>query len=214
MLWAEAAHTQGIGEEFRAIAVSKGSVAEQAGIKEGDTLLTVDGWSPPTGPESVQALASEITKKLKSGKPLTIAGKRGSEPLQFTVTPESVCSYQVALADETAINAMADGKRVLVTRGMMRFATTDTELALAVSHEISHNAMGHITAQMGNRMIGAVLEAILAAATRTRSGEIGVKAAFLFRSNDCSTSSPQGSDRSATVAAGETGHAWSQGEAA
>ena len=40
--------------------------------------------------------------------------------------------------------AFADGTKVFLTRGMMRFAQSDEELALVVAHETAHNIMGHI----------------------------------------------------------------------
>ena len=41
---------------------------------------------------------------------------------------------------------------------MMRFASSDTELGLVISHEIAHNSMGHMRAKMTNYTLGSILD--------------------------------------------------------
>ena len=61
--------------------------------------------------------------------------------------------------NSSEINAYADGEQVVITTGMMRFAT-DAELAVVVGHEIAHNAMGHISAMKSNSLWGAIAGAL------------------------------------------------------
>ena len=64
------------------------------------------------------------------------------------------------MGNSSEINAYADGERVVITTGMMRFAD-DLELAVVVGHEIAHNAMDHITAMRSNALWGALAGAVL-----------------------------------------------------
>ena len=99
--------------------------------------------------------------------------ERDGKPAVLHVVPVNGCDYPVEIALVEDINAAADGERVMVTRGMMRFVENDAELALVVAHEIAHNAMGHMDAKTQNAAAGAagglVLD-ILAAAVGVNTG--------------------------------------------
>lgn len=81
------------------------------------------------------------------------------------VAPEgNRCVYDVVLFQanergeekmEKTVNAWADGEKIVLTPAMVRFTKSDDELAYIVAHELSHNMMGHVSAQRGNAMMGA-----------------------------------------------------------
>lgn len=72
------------------------------------------------------------------------------------------CYYYFDTTRDNEINAYADGKNIVVTRGMLRFLEDDSELAIIMGHEMAHNMMGHIEAQKENAMAGAMLGAVIA----------------------------------------------------
>ena len=78
------------------------------------------------------------------------------------VESEIVCDYPATVTTGDSINAFADGKQTILTKGMMRFIETDDELALVVGHELAHNTMKHISAKKTNMWLGAIFD-ILAA---------------------------------------------------
>jgi predicted Zn-dependent protease len=55
----------------------------------------------------------------------------------------------VVLSESDAVNAFADGEKVVITKGMMRFVENDRELSLVIAHEMAHNAMGHTDNKLG-----------------------------------------------------------------
>jgi predicted Zn-dependent protease len=67
---------------------------------------------------------------------------------------QSGCVYEFVLDKSSTINAYADGKKIIVTHGMMDFANTDDELAVVLGHEYAHNIMGHIKAKKQNISLG------------------------------------------------------------
>lgn len=166
---AEVADTQGLGEEIKAVAVVAGSPAAAAGLQVNDILVRMNGEPGPANADGSRAFLEQMTDALKTGAPVVFEMRRGGNTVTVTVPPEPTCNYRVQMSDQTVINAFADGKQVTITRGMMRFAATDTELSLVISHEIAHNTMKHIDAQLGNRVIGAILDAVIAGLTRTPS---------------------------------------------
>ncbi len=80
------------------------------------------------------------------------------------VCNDSKREYKFKIADEKILNAWADGKTVNITPIMMDFLETEQELALIMSHELSHNIMGHIRKKQQNSIIGTLLD--FAAATQ------------------------------------------------
>ena len=49
------------------------------------------------------------------------------------------CKYPLVISNSGKINAYTNGRRVRVTRGLVRFARKDAELAFALAHEMAHN---------------------------------------------------------------------------
>lgn len=139
----------GITEKPTVVHVVAGSPAELAGVMKGDVLKSVNG-AAITEAKAIE----EASEKWAPGAPFSLVLERKRVPLTVTAVPELGCKYPVGLSPEQIINAFADGKRVMIARGMMSFAKDDNELALVVSHEIAHNSMKHIEAKKQNMGLG------------------------------------------------------------
>lgn len=139
----------GITEKLTIVHVVPGSPAELAGVRKGDILKSIDGIEI-TSPQSLE----DVNEKWTQGSPFRVSLERNGSPVTVTATPEIGCKYPVGLSPQQIINAFADGKRVMIARGMMNFAKDDNELALVVSHEIAHNSMKHIDAKKQNMGLG------------------------------------------------------------
>lgn len=170
---AAAAALLGVGDRLVVVGVADGTPAAAAGFAAGDVLVSIDGKAVPAGKEAMADWARTL-KAAAARAPggFDIAVERGGGPTLLHVVPMTGCDYGVELVWAEDVNAFADGERVLVSRGMMRFATDD-ELALVIAHEIAHNAMGHMGARTQNAAGGAagglVLD-ILAAAAGINTG--------------------------------------------
>ena len=66
----------------------------------------------------------------------------------------------VVLSDADQINAFADGERVYIAAGMLRFVQDDGELALVLAHEMAHITRGHVEAKQANVLLGALVGAV------------------------------------------------------
>lgn len=91
----------------------------------------------------------------------------------LTFAPDTVCDYTLVAIKNDQLNAWADGRTVYVTSAMLRFAADDDELAVVLSHEISHNAMRHMDAKKRNMTIGAIFGAVLDAAAASQGVNTG-----------------------------------------
>ena len=175
-------------DQVQAVYVVPGSAADKGGVRAGDTLLQVGQWSiTGAGPDAVKETLNQIQKQTQNGQPVRVDLLRpaqGKNPLpqkmSLLIVPDRACSYPIVLGNGDEVNAYADGKQVIVQRGMLRFATNDTELALVVSHESAHNSMSHIRSKMTNYALGSILDiaaqVLLKVPTQGLFGNVGANA--------------------------------------
>ncbi len=164
----------GADDRLQVRAVHPGSPAQDAGFRVGDMLMSIDGDAVPRGATAAAAWSTALAEAAaRDPEGFDMVVERDGRPAVLHVVPVIGCDYQVEITLVEDINAAADGKKVMVTRGMMRFTENDAELALVVAHEIAHNAMGHMDARAQNAAAGAagglVLD-ILAAAVGVNTG--------------------------------------------
>ena len=145
------------------IYVAQNSPAALAGLKEGDIILSINGYDITPDKKGLKFLGKLIKKKEK--EPIKLHIRRGEEELDIQMEPVKVCDYDVELVYSDEVNAFANGKEIKVTIGLLRFLQTDEELALILGHELAHNTLGHITKQKTNTIIGATIGAILSGLT-------------------------------------------------
>lgn len=167
-VWRTAAYSVGLSDSVTVTAVAAASAAERGGLRKGDRIVAIGSTAIPTGPSGIKAVSSNLATQLaqRSGS-IEVAIVRDGARTLVPLTADTTCAYDVAVLQEDIVNAFADGKTVFVTSGMMRFAN-DEELAAVVSHEIAHNAMGHIQAKQRNAGLGALFGAILDVAAATQ----------------------------------------------
>ena len=164
-----------IGERITVMHVTPGSPAEKAGVRHGDRVLAFAGVELSSGKAGTEELG-EALREYPGGTATLVVG-RGGNRKELAVEPIEVCDYPVLLSaaggDANAVNAFADGSNIHITPGMMRFASSDEELALVIGHELAHNTRDHIDAKLTNRFIGTLLGALLGAAVGVDMSQTG-----------------------------------------
>ncbi|NKC13881.1 MAG: M48 family metalloprotease [Gammaproteobacteria bacterium] len=172
--WRDAAREAlGITDLMQITFIAPQSPAQAAGLRVGDVLESIAGWSVPVGESAAEQTREQLAKSLMSGQPLSIQVRRSGEARAFTVTPVQTCAFDVVLDPSDIKNAYADGDRIVMHKGMMEFLRTDEEVAFIVSHELAHNAMGHIDSKKTNVIAGGaagLLVDVLAAAAGVNTG--------------------------------------------
>ena len=144
----------GAGERPTIMVVAKGSPAERAGLLPGDKFIRIGDTDVGTGRR-----AMGVVPVPDSASPVKLVVDRNGKEFTLTASPARVCNYPAVLVQDDKVNAFADGKRMTITSGMLRFAQRDEELALVVGHELAHNTRGHIEAKTGNMLLGGLLGA-------------------------------------------------------
>lgn len=140
------------------------SPAARAGLQQGDLLIQLNGESLGGGEAAMKKFADVLREEITPGAVTRATVLRGRERLNVDIDTDVQCDYSLLTSNDDSVNAFADGNRVVVTRGMLRFAQTDQELGLVVSHEIAHNTMRHIDAKRTNAMGGLIFDILAAAA--------------------------------------------------
>jgi beta-barrel assembly-enhancing protease len=182
--WRAAAATVfGHDSRLKIIQVVDGFPAAEGGLREGDIVTAINGQYAPAGGEAIKTLSKQIGEAIENDGVLELTVLRDHVKHTVRAAPQKICDYPVQMILDDQINAFADGKAIYVTRGMMRFATSDQELSLVVAHELAHNVMGHIDAKQDNAIaggFGGLLLDFLAAAGGVNTGgafsEAGMKA--------------------------------------
>lgn len=160
--WREVAQARfGINAVPSIASVAPGSAADKAGVKEGDVVRSINGWAPPIGKEAVAKLNEKLAAEGRFGVPLEFVVQRGTEEHKLSLLAEQGCDFSVRLSPDDVKNAYADGRNIVIHKGMMDFFRSDEEIALVVSHELAHNAMKHVDAQTTNAVIGGLVGLLL-----------------------------------------------------
>lgn len=138
-----------LGRGVTVLAVAPGSPADAAGLQRGDELAAIAGTPlpyEPLPPDANFATVGRTYARLEEAAaagPVPLVVQRGTERLAVILYPVTGCVSRIQLVPGRSVDAEADGRVVSVTTALLEFAATDDELALVLSHEIAHNALGH-----------------------------------------------------------------------
>lgn len=145
----------GMDDNLTVHMVARKSPAEKAGIRKGDIILSVNGQEIPAGKD-----AGKIAERAFQS-----AGSRQSEvvvihdnkPVSRVIQPVTGCDYPVLLNySDSEVNAYADGEKIVVSKGIIRFAESDNEIAMVIAHELAHSALTHVDKMQQNATMGAL----------------------------------------------------------
>lgn len=174
--WQTAARNlYGLTNRLTVRAVAKNSPAARAGLRSGDIIVAING---ATLPEGVNALKTADTiVKQSAMRQLEIIYERNGKAVSTVLQPVEGCDYPVVLdSNSNEINAYADGKRIVISKGIMRFSENDNELALVIAHELGHSAMRHVDKIRQNATVGTIsglaIDSLLAAAGISTGGQV------------------------------------------
>lgn len=176
--YVSAATALGLEERLQVTGVLNNSGAARAGVKRGDILTTVQDQPMPQGPNAERQAASVLGPLVGSRSSVKLGLIRSGSPLTVTVPLTQACGFGIELGNVDNITAYADGRRVLVTRGMLNFARNDTEVAYVLAKELASNALGHPGRQQMNATVGGIIDNMTRVTPDLSmlSGTAGVKA--------------------------------------
>ncbi|GAC1407595.1 MAG: hypothetical protein NVSMB6_05470 [Burkholderiaceae bacterium] len=144
----------GLDERLQVTAVLPGSGAALAGIQAKDILLAADDRPLPQGPNAERAAGGILADVTEGNSSIELTTLRGTERTIVVVPLTPACPMVIDLGSSDRVVSYADGRRVMVTRGMLDFVRSDEELAYVLAREIAFN----ITAPSPRPDIAAVID--------------------------------------------------------
>ncbi len=167
----------GLGDRLHVMAVLAGSGAAQAGVRTGDILVAVDDKPMPQGPNAERLAAGILGPLVASKSSVKLTLIRNNAPVAPTVPLTTACAFAMELGNADNVNAYSDGHRVMLTRGMLRFVRSDTELAYVIAREMAHSALGHATRLRMSATLGGIIDNLIRIRPdmAAMSGTAGVK---------------------------------------
>jgi hypothetical protein len=151
----------GLDDRLRIVQVTPGSPAAAAGLRVGDVIAGLNGTPAPSGEGAGKKYQEQLAAELKKGGGISFDVERQGSALPVQVTPARVCAFPMVLDNKDIVNALADGEKIMVTTGMLRFCERDEELAVVLGHELGHNVMDHIKAKKANMAGGLALDILV-----------------------------------------------------
>jgi hypothetical protein len=151
----------GMDDRLQVMGVLAGSGAAKAGIRVGDKLDMVEGKPVPPGSDAERQAATMLAPLINRGASVRLTMVRNGAPVQVTVPFTRACAYSIELGNADNVNAYNDGRRVLITRGMLNFAANDNELAYVLAKEMAHNSLNHARVQRTTGTAGAIIDNLI-----------------------------------------------------
>lgn len=149
--WPLLATSIGLLEDPVVTSVVADGPAARAGLRAGDAIVAVGGQSVATiierrkaGPLVAEALIAEIAGASGGASAaVPLAVRRKAETLQYRVQPVRHCAARLVLVTDRSVDAHSDAQNVAISTGLMAFARSDDEIALAAGHELAHIILKH-----------------------------------------------------------------------
>ena len=150
----------GKGDELRVVQVLEGSGAQRAGVQRGDALLSIAGKGLPLGPQAETETARLLAPLLKQTTEVDVQVLRNEAPITLKVALTTACAYTVDIGNAPHVNAYSDGRRVMVTAGLLA-EVSDQELAVILAREIAHNVQLHATTMQIRATMVSIIDTLL-----------------------------------------------------
>lgn len=133
------------------LSVAQGSPAWAAGIRPGDTLISVNGLAfayhalnaPGQATYTETDTAMRRLESFGTGQSLSFRVLRGGSLSLVMFTPVPACASRFEMVTSPEFNADSNGKVVQVFGRLVVSLPDDNELALVMAHELAHNILGH-----------------------------------------------------------------------
>jgi hypothetical protein len=171
---AEAAKaTLNMDDALQVVTVAAGSPAANAGILPGDKLTSMNGMLVVRGKDAAKNFDKTLASLLALDNVIKFKIERAGVPQEISLKGQMLCYFTPAVTMGDEVNAYADGKNIVVSKGMLRFTENDLELSTVVAHELAHNMMRHIDAKKSNYWLGTAADIAAAVAGVNTQGAFG-----------------------------------------
>ncbi len=130
-------------DHLQVVSILEGGGAERAGIRRGDIFLKAQNQTIPIGMNAEIETARLLSTLMSHSANIPISIERNKQVYNFNIPLTLACAFNLELGNSDVIHAFNDGRRILITRGMLQVLNIDAELAAIIAREIAHSALKH-----------------------------------------------------------------------
>ncbi len=151
----------GLTDRLQVIGVLPGSGAARAGLRRGDQLHSAEGKNLPVGPNAERAAAEILAPLANTRASIRLSIMRDGVSSDLVIPLTRACAFRVDLGNADNVNTYADGRRIMVTRGMLEFTQSDAEIAYLIAREMAHNTLSHAAKMRNSSIVGAQIDNLI-----------------------------------------------------
>ena len=163
-----------LDDRLQVISVLEGGGAERAGIKRGDIFLKAQNQTIPTGINAETETARLLSTLMSHSANLPISIERNRLIYNFNIPLTLACAFNIELGNSDVIHAFNDGRRILVTRGMLEILSSDGELASIIARELAHSALKHTATLQVTASAAQAIDGLIPV-LRNNAGDVAIK---------------------------------------
>jgi len=153
--------TLGLNERLQVMQVLEGSGAQKAGLTRGDILQTIQDIPMPEGPQAENEAAKLLAPVLKNLTDIRIRVLRRGQPLDLQVPLTLACAFAIDIGNAPNVNAYSDGRRIMLTRGLLDAFPGDDDVAVIIARELAHNVLQHARQLQQTATVSGVIDSLL-----------------------------------------------------
>jgi hypothetical protein len=172
----EVAHAIGLASGVRIWKTLPDFQPAGAQLQKGDKIVEINA-EPISDYKSFE---EAMGKPFETGQLLMKVMRASGEEAEVSMKGSLACDYRAAVVEKDVVNAMADGKNVILTTGMLRFTETDDEIAIVLGHEFAHNALGHMRQMRAQVLAGMLADLAVAVFSGVSTGVFSNLARIAF----------------------------------
>ena len=150
-----------LDERLQVMQVLEGSGAMHAGVRRGDILVSIQGQPLPQGAQAEPETARMLAPLMKNISEIDVVVMRNGQSMKLSVPLTLGCAFALDIGNAPHVNAYADDKRIMLTRGMLDFLSSDAELAAVLAHEMAHNVQHHARSMQMSATLSGVIDDLL-----------------------------------------------------
>lgn len=158
-----------LDDRLQVISVLEGGGAERAGIKRGDIFLKAQNQTIPVGINAETETARLLSTLITHSANLQISVERNKQIYNFNIPLTLACAFNIELGNGDVIHAFNDGRRILITRGMLEALPFDAELASIIARELAHSALKHTATLQMTTSAASAIDSLLPVLRNNRS---------------------------------------------
>jgi hypothetical protein len=163
-----------LDDRLQVVSILEGGGAERAGIRRGDIFLKAQNQTIPIGMNAEIETARLLSTLMSHSANLPISIERNKQVYNFNIPLTLACAFNLELGNSDVIHAFNDGRRILITRGMLQVLNTDAELAAIIAREIAHSALKHTASLQMTASAAQVIDGLIPV-LRNNAGDAAIK---------------------------------------